>query len=240
MSLRRVLIAGLTALLSAAPVVRAQTPTAESVIARNLQAKGGLEKIRAVQSLKQTGRVTLQGMDAEMTIYLRRPNLLRQEIAIAGQTIINAFDGTTAWLINPLSGSTNPIVISGPDAEATKEQSDFDGPLVDFQAKGYTIVLSGTETLNGRSVTHLTITDRRQRVQHCYLDADTSLEVKIVNEMPGATLEQELSDWRDVQGVMLPFSLRTSLGGRTVQQLAIQKVDVNPSLDDSLFKMPVR
>jgi hypothetical protein len=233
--LGRVLTALVATVLSMVPVVAAQNLTAADLVARNLRAKGGLDKVKTVTSLKQVGRVTLQGRDATMTIYLRR-----QEIAVAGQTIVNGFDGTTAWLVNPLSGSTVPMVISGPDADATKEQSDFDGPLVDSQAKGYTIDLVGAETLNGRPVQHLKITDRRQHVQHCYLDGDTALEAKIVSDMPGAAIEQELSDWREVEGITLPFSLRTSVGGRVVQQLVIQTVEVNVPLDDALFRMPVR
>jgi len=241
--MRHALITSLAAASALTVAVTASAPqgiTADALIARNHQAKGGLDKIKAVQSLKQTGRVTMQGMEAPMTIYLRRPNLLRQEIAVAGQTIVNAFDGTTAWLVNPLTGSTNPMVISGPDAETTKEQSDFDGPLVDSQAKGYVIELVGIEALSGRQAYHLKVVDRRLHAQHCYLDAETALEMKIVSETPGGAIEQELSDWRPVEGVTLPFSLRTSAGGRVMLQLAIQKVEMNLTLDDALFKLPVR
>jgi outer membrane lipoprotein-sorting protein len=218
--------------------VTAQGPvTIDQLVAKNLQAKGGLEKMRAVQTIKETSRMVIQGMDATLTVYLRRPNQLRQEIVVSGKTIINAFDGTTAWLINPLTGSSDPTVVSGPMADVIKEQSDFDGPLVDYKTKGYKIELVGSETLNGKPVQHLKVT-RNQQVQHLYLDNVTGLEVKIVSESEVGQIEQELSDYRDVEGVKLPFSVRTVSNGTQMGQMTVESVQLNVKLDDALFKMP--
>jgi len=238
------------ALISAVALVAAglagQTGSAQSsskvddLIAKNLRAKGGLEKLRAVQTSKQISHMTVQGMDGTLTMYGRRPNLTRQEISVSGQVIINAFDGTTPWLINPLTGSSAPIIISGPQADAIRDQSDFDGPLVDYRTKGYTIELVGLETMNGKKVQHLKLTGKNKPVQHCYLDNDTGLEAKIVTESPAGQLEQELSDYRDVDGLKVPFSIRTLSNGAVMGQITVDKVELNPTLDDSLFKMPVK
>lgn len=227
--------------LAARPVaVVAQAPTVDDLVARNIQAKGGLEKLQAIQAMKETGRVTIQGMDAALTIYLRRPNLTRQEVAVAGQTIVNAFDGTTAWIVNPLTGSTSPVIITGPDADAIKDQSDFDGPLIGYKEKGYAIELAGAETLNGRPVQHLKLTSPRKQIQHYYLDAESGLEMKVVTELPNAQLGQELSDYRDVGGVKVPFGVRTFSNGQLVIQLTLDRIELNPKLDDAMFKPPVR
>jgi outer membrane lipoprotein-sorting protein len=212
--------------------------TVESLVAKNLEAKGGLDKLRAVQSIKQTGRITIQSMAAVLTVYAKRPNLMRQEIAIAGQTIVSGYDGVTPWLVNPLTGSSDPIVVSGPEADMIKDQADIDGPLVDYKTKGYKVEFVGAETLNGKAVKHLRITSPTQHVQQCYLDAATGLETKIVSEVPSGTLEQELSDYREVNGLKMPFAAKTLSNGVLLTDLAFDRIEINVTIPAPLFKMP--
>ena len=215
-------------------------PTVDELVAKNLRAKGGIEKIKSVQTIRQSGRMTMQGMAASITITAKRPNLLRQEIVVAGKTIVNGFDGTTPWLVNPLTGSNDPIIVSGPEADAILEQADLDGPLVDSKAKGYAIEYVGLETVNGRSAQHLKLTGPTRRIQHCYLDATTGLEFRIVSEGPAGSLEQELTDFRDVEGVKVPFGARTLASGVLLADLTFDKVELNVPVDTSMFKVPVK
>lgn len=237
---RRTLFAALVCALAwswASPTATAPQ-SVDELIAKNIQAKGGLERIKAIQSIKQTARMTAQGATAQVVVYLKRPNLLRQEITVAGQTMVNAFDGTTPWYVNPLAGATTPTAVTGPAADAIREQADFDGPLVDYKAKGYAIELVGAETLNGRPVQHLKLTGRNSQVQHCYLDAETGLEAKIVSQSQVGEIEQDLSDYRDVDGVKVPFASKSVSGGVVMATMAVEKVEFNLTLDPGLFKMP--
>lgn len=233
----------LTALVCAAVLVPAGQAAAQNVdqlVAKNLQAKGGLEKIRSIQTIKQTGHMSMQGVEGTLTVYGKRPNMVRQEIALGNQTVINAFDGTTAWIVNPLAGSTAATELSGPQAAVIKEQSDFDGPLVDYQKKGYKIELMGTETLNGRQVYHLKLTNSAGQIQHYYLDAETGLEARVVSDTGLGRLEQQLSDYRDVSGVKMPFSVKTFVNGLPMGQITVSTVEVNVKLDDAMFRIPGR
>jgi outer membrane lipoprotein-sorting protein len=227
--------------LACAVLVAGVQLTAQSIddiVAKNLQAKGGAERVQAVQALKQTAHVTFQGMTGTITVYAKRPNMVRQEIAVAGQTVVNAFDGTTAWSVNPLSRSSEPMVVTGPQAEDIKMQSDFDSPLVNYKAKGYDLQMIGTETLNGREVYHLKLTGTSKRVQNLYIDAKTNLEVQIVGDSSMGPIENELSDYRDVSGVKMPFMMRTLSNGAVLGQIAVDTFEVNPKIDDAIFKLP--
>jgi outer membrane lipoprotein-sorting protein len=117
------------AMLAFVQVASAQT--VDELVAKNIQAKGGEQAIRAVQTIKQTASMAMQGMEATMTIYAKRPNQMRQEINVAGQQIIVAFDGTTVWTINPMMGATSPTAMTGAEGEMMKDQANFDGPLMD-------------------------------------------------------------------------------------------------------------
>jgi outer membrane lipoprotein-sorting protein len=215
----------------------AQTP--DELVARNVKAKGGMDKLRSVQTVKQTGRVSMQGFEAKQVIYAKRPNLLRQELNMGGQLVIMAFDGRTPWMINPHLGAVAPITMSGPPADMIRDQSSFDGPLIDYKEKGSLLDLVGLETLGDRKVHHLKLTDKNRQVQHVYLDAETGLEVKLVSQNEiGQSFEQELSDYRDVEGVQIPFSIRTFANGVQQGQIVVEKVEFNVKIDDTIFRMP--
>jgi outer membrane lipoprotein-sorting protein len=234
---RRVLALSLAAFAALAPPAAAQT--VDELVARNVLAKGGNEKLRSVQTVKQTGRVTIQGMEFAQTVYSKRPNLLRQELQANGQLVVMAFDGRTPWMINPMLGIVSPIAMSGPQADMIRDQSSFDGPLIDYKERGYLVELVGLETLGSRKVHHLKLTDKNRQVQHCYLDADTGLEAKLVSQNEtGQSFEQELSDYRDVDGIKIPFSIRMLANGLPQGQIVVEKVEFNVKIDDLIFRMP--
>ncbi len=210
----------------------------DDLVARNVQAKGGAERLQAVLTMKQTAHVTFQGMTGTITVYGKRPNLVRQEIEMAGQKIVNAFDGTTAWSINPFTGSGQPVAITGPQANDIKMQSDFDSPLVNYKEKGYELELVGLETVGTRKAYHLKLTSKDHRVQQLYLDGETNLEIKIVGDSQMGPVENELSNYREIQGLKLPFAMKTVSAGTVVSQTTVDSVELNPRIDDAMFKMP--
>jgi outer membrane lipoprotein-sorting protein len=228
-----------TVLVSCVLAVSAAAQTVDELVAKNLQARGGLEKIKAAQTLTMVAHLSSQGMDVPMTLYAKRPNMTRKELTIGQQKILFVFDGTTAWQINPLQASSDPIVVSGPELEVIRQESDFDNPFVDYRTRGYAITSVGTETVAGRSLNHLKLT-KNGITQDCYLDAETGLEAKTVNQSPMGALEQEFSDYRDVQGLKLPFIVRTLQNGVPVAEIKIDSIDINKPIDEALFKKPGR
>lgn len=221
-----------------AGVTAAAGQTVDELVARNVAAKGGLAKLRSVQTVKQTSRLTAQGMQALMMVYGKRPNLLRQELTMGGQLIINAYDGVTPWMVNPLVGSPNPIVISGPQADMIREQSAFDGPLVEYGAKGYKVASLGKETVDKTEAYHLQVTTPSGQVMHLYLDAETGLDLKLVTESGSLKLQQEFLDYRDVDGIKMPFTIRTSVNGVPQSEIKVESVEFNVPIDDAIFRMP--
>jgi outer membrane lipoprotein-sorting protein len=224
--------------------------TADELIARNFKAKGGLEKWKSIDSIKQTVHLVSQGAPAEMTMYSKRPNLQRQELSVQGQLAVSAFDGKTAWIIHPQLGP-DPVVLSGLQAQMTKDQSDFDGPLVDYKDKGSTLELVGEEMTDGVQTYHLKLTRKNasdpgapERVEHVFLDATTFLETKVVSDsnMGGSamTIETEFANYKTVDGVTIPFSIKTRSNGVLAVEMTVNTVEFNVKLDDAFFRMPVK
>lgn len=218
------------------------TPSVDTLIAKNLAAKGGEAKLKAISSMKMTGKVTIQGMEVPMVIVAMRPNLMRQEMQIQDKRIVSAFDGERAWMINPFMGSDTAQEIHGPQADMAKDQADFDGALVDYKAKGHTAELAGSEDFQGRKVHKLKVTKKGGHVQYFFLDAESGIELKMSTQIQQGgntvTVDTELSDYQPVQGIMVPHTLKTSINGQPTGQISVEKVEMNVAVDEAQFKMP--
>jgi hypothetical protein len=215
----------------------AQLPTADEVVLKNLNARGGIEKLKAITTIKQTATMSMQGRDAAMTIYSKRPNLIRQEVYVGGQLVVNGFDGTTPWILNP--NAPQPlIIITGPQAEQIRSQTAFDGPLMDYKALGTTVSVEGFEVMGSTRVMHLRLTTSAGRRSDLYLDAETWLDARLSTQDNRTRVDQELSDYRDVDGIKTPFHVRTLTNGVLQSELKVQSVDFHATIADSLFKVP--
>lgn len=228
--------------LSAAAAAGAQT--VDEIVAKNLQAKGGAEKWKSVNSVKMTGRITLQGTELPLTVYAKRPNLNRQEIMLQDKRVVQAFDGTSAWVINPMMGGEEARELPKPAAETMRHSADFDGALIDYKQKGHTVELVGREKMDGKEVYHLKVTMKGGDVQqHYYIDAASGIELKTSTDVDLGTgqkqpLVTEMSDYKQVDGIMIPHTVKQLLDGKPVVQMTIEKVEFNAPIDDGLFRMP--
>lgn len=232
----------LAVILAAAPATAvAQALSVDEIVTKHLATKGGAEKWKSIQTQRMTGVAMAQGFQLTMTVYAKRPNQSRQELTVEvpGQPavlIVNLFDGTTAWMINPMTGSDAPQAMPAAETAVAKAQSEFDGGLVDYKARGYTVVAMEPATVAGKQAHHLKVTRGDLPIQHYYLDPDTFVELRITTEGPLAS-ETDLSDYKAVEGIMVPHNIRISQGGALQAELKIQTVEFNVPLAETLFRV---
>jgi len=230
------------ALALAAPVLSAQT--LDEIIAKNVKAKGGLDKIKAVQTARLTGKMVVgPGMEAPFVMELKRPRHLRMEITFQGMTGTQAYDGKSGWAVMPFQGRKDPESMSADDLKLVDEQADFDGPLVDYKEKGHTVDLLGKEKVEGSDAFKIKVTLKNGDVRHLYLDAESFLEIKAEAKRTIRGSEQEfesiIGDYKEVGGLMLPHSMEGGPKGGTMRQkLTIDKIELNVPIEDARFKMP--
>src|SRR5437879_6147085 len=130
-SVRSFLLSAGIAVLVALPL-SAQNPTVDEIVAKNIQAHGGIEKMKAAKTMRISGKMTLgPGIDAPIVLEQKRPENARMDITLQGMTAVQAYDGKTGWSINPFGGKKDPEVMGEDDRKEMAEQADFDGPLVD-------------------------------------------------------------------------------------------------------------
>jgi len=230
-------LAALCALL-AAPAA-AQTPTVDELLAKNMQARGG-DKLKNVKTRKVTGHVSTQGMDMQMTVLAKRPNMMLQEMKMGDRRLVTAYDGSQAWGLNPMIGDT-PQVLQGIQASLLKDQAFFDGPLALAKSRNDTIEVAGKEDVEGSPAWKLSIT-HEGRVTTIYLDADTGLERKVsTNVTEGGqniVIESLISDFQPTDGIMVPRKVSTVVGGQQQATVVIDAVEFDVPATDDQFKMP--
>jgi outer membrane lipoprotein-sorting protein len=220
----------------------AQSPTAAELIAKNIEARGGEARLKAIETRKVSGTITLQeaGENASMEVLSKRPNLMLQEMRAGELRFVTAYDGQQAWALNPKLGDT-PQRVDGPQADALRDQAQFDGPLVGAQRRGEAIEVVGKEIVDGVSAWKLAL-KRENRTVHVFLDEKTALERKVSASIPSEAgevlIESVISDYQPVDGIMVPRRVETRVGGQLQAVVKIESVQFNVPIDESQFKMP--
>lgn len=186
---------------------------------------------------------------------LARPRKQRVELQFNGQTAIQVYDGTNGWKLRPFLNRRDVEPYSADEMEKASVQSELDGPLVDYAAKGTQIELTGVEKIEGRNNFNLRLTMKDGESMHVWIDAKTFLETKMEGQprqLDGTLhpVEVYFRDYRDVSGLQIPFLVetkvlpvqKTATGLRDtpvpVERIVIAKVVVNPKLDPTLFSKP--
>jgi hypothetical protein len=218
--------------------------TAEELVSKNIEAKGGIDKIKAANTLLITGRLTnARGRTAVFGQANKRPDLVRQTLTIQGMTAIQAYDGSAGWQTQPFRGRKDPELMGEDTLRDLLLASDFDGPLVDYAEKGNKIEYLGHDLVDGDDALRLRVTLKNGDVIYYYLDPDTYLEIRkeIRQFVRGSVRERvvDMGSYKPVNGVMYPFSI--SEGPRNnpgAQVTTIQKIEVNVFIPDSDFGLP--
>jgi outer membrane lipoprotein-sorting protein len=219
--------------------------TAEEIVKKAIEARGGLDKIKAVQSERISGKVSLaQGLEGMIVLELQRPHKLHSEITVEGKTILRVYDGKSAgWTVNPFAGAGDPQPMSEEDLKGMPEEADLDGPLVDYKAKGTEIEFAGKEDLDGKAVYRLKLTSKNGEPRAYLIDASTFLTAKWegIRRIEDQSLpwESKLSDYRELDGLKFPFKIdQGSPGTEFRQTLIIDKIELNPKIEESHFAKP--
>ena len=232
--------------------------TVDDVVNRHIEARGGLEKLRAIQTLKISRTVVTPFSTIQAVTYKKRPDLYRAEQSAPGQPpIARGVNAEGAWDGAPGGKAT---MRSAPLAAEMRDlEADFDGLLIDWKAKGHAVTLDGKVPLPPGDAYKLTVKTKSGALRAIYLDAGTYLDRRhtgVLNLPPSAAAVKQLGEsapprrfevvidyggWREVSGVKFPFDIseeRTS--SEPVQSFVTytEKIEVNLPLDDAFFATP--
>jgi hypothetical protein len=243
------------ALVLSCGIARAQSP--DELLTKHVQARGGLEKLNAVQAVKMTGTITLiplnevrkaEGRAQELPVTLtgKRSNKVRLEMDSQGKKLIQGYDGgETAWGLRP--DATEPDMLFDDEggmgemvALLMQDLADLEGPLVNTKDKWRTVQIEGTEGSGDAVVYQLKLSPRSGFVRHVLLDGKTFLIRQTTRSGSDFQMEAVYSDYRLLNGVQVPYSIEGKIEGETFARIRFEKAEVVGAPDDAMFQPPAQ
>ena len=220
--------------------------TADELAAKNVAAKGGADKLAALHSLRLSGKILVNGDTLQLgyVATVARPDSVRIEATLQGLTLVQAYDGTQGWKINPFQGRKDPEKMSADDAkDLSEDAADFTGTLVDYKAKGYKLDYLGTEDVDGTDAYKLRVTRANGDITYVFLDPNYFLEIRTISRriqhgVPKETVT-DYGDYEQVNGVYFAFAQASGPNGSSDRQkLQFDKAEANAPIDGALFRFP--
>lgn len=238
MKIRMFIIAVLFLLPAVAPA-----QTTDQILAKVIAARGGLTKLRAVRSERISGTISFGDVSGPFVVEFKRPLKMHMQLTVQNQTMVRVYDGQSGWANDPFTGKMNPEPMGEDDLKNITEESDFDGPLVDYKRKGGQVELVGKDKFNDKDVWRLKLTTKNGDVRFYLFDAASFLLLKWEGKRKSGgqefPIESYFSDYRDVSGLKLAFAIDSGKSPSEIaQKIRFEKVEINPELNDSEFAKP--
>ncbi len=219
--------------------------TADDVLGKYFEARGGLQKIRAVMSERVSGTISFgPGTDGPFIVERKRPYKMHMEVTIGGKTLIRVYDGKSAgWIYNPFAA--NPAVedMSAADLRNILDEADFEGPFIDYKAKGNQVEYAGKTTVEGKPAYKLKLTNKGGDVSYFSFDAESYMLLRWEGNRKNGDQEvpwvSYFREFREVKGLMYPFLIESAAPGTDqIQRIYADKIEVNTPIDESRFTKP--
>ncbi len=217
--------------------------TADEILAKIIAARGGRDKLRAVRSERISGTISFGDVSGPFVVELKRPLKMHMQLTVQNQTMVRVYDGQSGWANNPFVGKVNPEAMTEDELKNITEESDFDGPLLDYKTKGNQVELAGKDKVNDKNVWRIKLTNKNGDVRFYLFDVDSSLllkwEGKRKYEGQELPVESYFTDYREVGGLKFAFAIDSGSSATDVnQKIRIDKIDLNPNINDAEFAKP--
>lgn len=203
----------------------------------------GQENLLKVNTQKMTGKMIQGGLEIPFIQMIKRPGKVRIEATLQDLTLIQTFNGSEGWTINPFAGVTDPQPMSEDEVKSMKYNGDMDGMLWNWKEKGYTVTLVGEEDMEGTPCNVIKLVTGTGDTFTFYIDSDTSIMLRLNTKMLVMGIENEsdtyLSNYMMVDGIAVPGKIETKMKGQLVMTMVVEKAELNTDLDDTLFEKPV-
>jgi outer membrane lipoprotein-sorting protein len=234
-------------LLASGMATPAHAISAEEVVSRNVQARGGAAALAALSSLRRSGHLVPAGSSQLITLtdLRERPGRVRSEVTFQGLTQIVAFDGSKAWQVQPFVGRKDPAAMSDDETKSLRLSADLDGAWVDAQAKGHTIEYLGTEEIDGTAAHKLRVHLKWGDDLTVWFDSDTWMVMRDLQKTVVRGAEQETEtdygDYEKVGGVYVPMSEESgprNSASSAKTKFVWEKAEGNIAVSADAFSMP--
>jgi len=224
--------------------------TTSAIVSQDLKLEEILEKYykaNGFDALLKVNTIVMSGTNIQQDAMLlkvtrMRPDKYLMAFDVQDITAYQGYDGQTAWWTTPWTGNPKPQVMPEERAKDLRARSDFDTPIFDWKRKGHQAELTGVDTLGKMPVYKIKLTRKDGGVEYYLIDnKDFMLQKKLTYRMlrgKETEIETVFSDYRKVKGVWFAFKTEMLVGGQPYSQTQFDVIDLNPPVDEKIFKMP--
>jgi len=197
------------------------------------------DQLANIKTIKITAKMSAMGMDMPMTLYMKNPNKVKSVTSFNGQEIVSVFDGEKGYMMSPMTG-TAPVELTGAQLKQVQDNNAFQNELLDYFKNGQ-LTLEGEDNVNGNPAFKLKANIEGGNPVYMSIDKSTYQIVKTstkVDQM-GQIMDVDsfMSDYTDIQGVVLPKKITLSTSGMEVGAITYDNIEVNIPIEDSEFKL---
>lgn len=243
MKLRSVAVAITAVLFSFA----LQAQNADEILSKYFTNTGGLDNWKKLTSITSTGKAFM-GQEFPMVVYEKAPNKQKMVINVQGTELIPAaYDGTTAWSLNPFAGGKDASKMDDEQAKEIKDE-EFQDDFIDYKKKGHEVTLGESEEVDGVKCFKLTLVrnknnDREDITEIFYFDQEDYVPIVVIRYVrsgpqKGTEVKTYLSDYQESGGLMFPYSMEQKVNGQVAFKMTLEKIITNDISDDSIFAFP--
>jgi len=218
----------------------------DTLIERNISARGGANVWRDVSTIRLSGQMGLgKGIHVPYVMEQKRSGKMCLEFIFNKEKATQCVNGKTGWKLLPFQGRNIPEPMTDAELKEMVDMTEIDGLLFDSDKRGHKITLAGKEQMEGRNVLKLEVILPEGAVRWVYIDEESALEIKLemtrILRGKKRLVETYYSDWRKIEGLLIPHRQETRTEGKTKSNFfTVDSIRVNPPIDDSRFMMPVK
>ena len=209
--------------------------TADEIVTKHINAIGGIDNWKKVNSMRQEATLSVQGMDIPVVISAVHNKATKQEYTVMGMTGYSIITAEGGWNFNPMQGKTKPEPITQDELKYGKDQLDLQGDFVDYKAKGSVIESLGKDEEDGNEYFKIKLTTKNGNEKTYFFDTKTNLIYKVesIVKQQGQEMksEQKLLDYQTIEyGIKFPFKQ-----DQGQMMMVTKKITINPSIDATIF-----
>jgi hypothetical protein len=187
----------------------AENSSAEAVIEKYVEAIGGREAFARLSNRVMQGEFSLpdMGIFTRIEAYSVPPDKSYVHVDTGGYgTAANGVQGDLVWDLNPMAGAR---ILEGAERAARLRQAAWD-PLLAWQEHFREVTLGEEEEVHGRDCSKLIFTPHEGETETLLFDKESGLLTQTRTSLNGTRFTGDFSDYREVDGVMIPFRIMVS------------------------------
>jgi hypothetical protein len=217
--------------------------TADEVINKYIEFIGGEKQWKTIKTMIASGVYNYGGVEFPFKAYSKAPDHYKFVVTFNGKYYAQSFDGQAGWKIDVFNGETAPTVLKGKAAIAMANEADveLENVFINYKDKGHQLTLEGKDSAAGRYCNKIKLIRKSGDTETYFFDEKTS-ELVLKNaaaknpELGGATLNILYSDYRNIDGIKIPFKTVAKTVDQTLLTITVAKAESNQVIADSEFQ----